>query len=211
LQIAWSQAGFYHPATNGQCERFNRTVISAITHYISDNQDNWDEMSYTATYAYNTTVKSSTGYTSFELTLARTSHSHILSPDVGFEVIPNATTKAAFRQTFLADCERLGHRAAETLKQSQQRYKKSYDAHARRRNSGIQEGDMVFVKTFVAELGLSPKLDFPASGQYVVVSQNKKTVVIKTPTGTQKVSTTQKSSSQSDPVLQYRSLKRKLA
>jgi transposase InsO family protein len=35
----------YHPTSNGQCERFNRTVINAITHYVSDNQDNWDELS----------------------------------------------------------------------------------------------------------------------------------------------------------------------
>jgi transposase InsO family protein len=56
----------YHPQTNGQCERFNRTILSTLSHYISDDQDNWDELSYTATYAYNMTVHSSTGYTPFE-------------------------------------------------------------------------------------------------------------------------------------------------
>jgi transposase InsO family protein len=137
LGVKQSFTTAYHPATNGQCERFNRTVIGAITHYISDNKDNWDELSYTATYAYNTTVQFLTGYIPFDLTLARTSHSHILSSYVGFGVMPNAATKIAFCQTFLADCERLGHRAAENLKQSQQRYKKPYDAHVRRRNLGI--------------------------------------------------------------------------
>jgi hypothetical protein len=118
----------YHPASNGQCERFNRTVLSAITHYISDNQDNWNELSYTATYAYNTTVQSSTGYTPFELTLARTSPSHVLSPGIGFGVTPSSITKAVYREKFLAECERLGHRAAENLKKSQERYKRTYDA-----------------------------------------------------------------------------------
>jgi hypothetical protein len=52
----------------------------------------------------------------------------------------------------------------------------------------IQIGDMVFVRTFVAEPGRSPKLDFPASGPYAVVSRNEKTFVIKTSSGNQRVS-----------------------
>jgi Chromo (CHRromatin Organisation MOdifier) domain len=46
----------------------------------------------------------------------------------------------------------------------------------------------VFVKTFVAEPGRSPTLDFRASCPYVVVSRNEKAFVIKTPSGTQRVS-----------------------
>jgi transposase InsO family protein len=76
----------YHPATNGQCERFNRTILNAITHYIAENQDNWDEISHIETYAYNTTVHSSTGYTPFELVLARTLPSHVLSTTIGLGV-----------------------------------------------------------------------------------------------------------------------------
>jgi transposase InsO family protein len=68
----------YHPQTNGQCERFNRTILSALSHYTSDNQDNWDELSYTATYAYNMTVHSSTGYAPFELIISRSTPSHIV-------------------------------------------------------------------------------------------------------------------------------------
>jgi transposase InsO family protein len=43
----------YPPATNGQCERYNRTIRNAITHYFAENQNNWDEISHIATYAYN--------------------------------------------------------------------------------------------------------------------------------------------------------------
>jgi hypothetical protein len=117
-------------------------------------------------------VQSSTGYTPFELTLSRTSPSHVLSTDIGFGVTPSSQTKALYRQKFLAECERLGHRVFETLTKSQERYKRTYDAHARKRNAEIQIGDMMLVRTFVAQPGRSPKLDFPASGPYVVAKHS---------------------------------------
>ena len=32
-----------HAQTNGQTERFNRTVCDCLTHYVSDNQSDWDK------------------------------------------------------------------------------------------------------------------------------------------------------------------------
>jgi transposase InsO family protein len=103
----------YHPQTNGQYERFNSTILSALSHNISDNQGGWDELSYTATYANNMTVHSSTGYTPFELTLSRSSSSHILKRDLEYGIKSRDTTKALYKQQFLADCERIGLAAKE--------------------------------------------------------------------------------------------------
>ena len=52
----------------------------------------------------------------------------------------------------------------------------------------IQVGDLVFVKTFVTEPGRSPKLEFPASGPFVVIGRDDKTFLIKTASGRQRVS-----------------------
>ena len=61
----------YHPQTNGQAERFNRTIVAAIRNYVSDSQRDWDEWLGPLTYAYNTQVHRSTGTTPFDLVLSR--------------------------------------------------------------------------------------------------------------------------------------------
>lgn len=51
----------YHPQTNGQTERFNRTILAALRTYVGENVTNWDMSAQTLTFAYNTQVHSSTG------------------------------------------------------------------------------------------------------------------------------------------------------
>jgi Integrase core domain len=45
-----------HPSTNGQVERFNQTVLKSVAHFVSEHQNDWDEIAGGATYAYNTTM-----------------------------------------------------------------------------------------------------------------------------------------------------------
>jgi Integrase zinc binding domain len=40
----------YHPSTNGQVERFNQTVLKSVTHFVSEHQDDWEEIAGVATY-----------------------------------------------------------------------------------------------------------------------------------------------------------------
>jgi transposase InsO family protein len=51
----------YHPATNGQVERFNRTLLAMLSHYVADNHE-WDKQFEPAMAAYNASVHSSTGF-----------------------------------------------------------------------------------------------------------------------------------------------------
>jgi hypothetical protein len=76
----------YNPQINGQCERFKRTVLSAMSHQFSENQDNWSELSFTATYVYNMTFQYSTGYPPFEITLSRSMASHIVKNDLEYGI-----------------------------------------------------------------------------------------------------------------------------
>ena len=57
----------YHPQTDGQTERLNRTLEEMLRTYVRYKQDNWDEYLMTAKFAYNAAKQTSTGFSPFEL------------------------------------------------------------------------------------------------------------------------------------------------
>ena len=72
----------YHPQTNGQVERFKKTLAARLRHYVAENQKDWDEFVQPLTYAYNIQVHRFTGTTPFDLVLSR-HPSVILTEPVG--------------------------------------------------------------------------------------------------------------------------------
>jgi hypothetical protein len=155
---------------------------------VSAHQDDWDEIAGVATYAYNTTIQSTTGFAPFELNLSRVPSPLILQPDIAFGGDPPLFSKAVFRQNFLRRVEKLGKAVGETVPIRQQRYKDNYDRNVQRRNTQIESGDLVYVKTFVTEPDRSPKLEFPAAGPFVVISNDVNTFLLRTRSGDQRVS-----------------------
>ena len=59
----------YHPQTNGQVERYNRTILAILRNYVNEHQDDWNRYATALTYAYNNHVHRSTGTTPFSLVL----------------------------------------------------------------------------------------------------------------------------------------------
>jgi hypothetical protein len=127
----------YHSSTNVQVERFNQTVLKSVTHFVSKRQDDWDEIAGVATYAYNTTIQSTTGFAPFGLILSRVPSPGILQPDIAFGGDPPLSSKDVFRQNFLRRVEKLGTAVGETVPIRQQRYKDNYDRNVQRRNTQI--------------------------------------------------------------------------
>jgi transposase InsO family protein len=61
----------YHPQTNGQVERLNRTIINSLRGYFERRQNDWDEYTSAITFGYNCRVHSSLNLAPFELILSR--------------------------------------------------------------------------------------------------------------------------------------------
>ena len=71
LKIKKIQSTAFHPESQGSIERSHRLLAAYLRYYVNEDQTNWDEWVPFATYAYNTTIHSATGFTSFELLFGR--------------------------------------------------------------------------------------------------------------------------------------------
>lgn len=61
----------YHPQTNGQVERFNRTLLAGLRAFVGEHPRRWHEFTSALVFAYNTQVHRSTGVAPFDLVLSR--------------------------------------------------------------------------------------------------------------------------------------------
>ena len=61
----------YHPQTNGQVERFNRLIATALTAFVNETQTDWDDFLEFIAFAYRTSVCESIGDTPFHLVCGR--------------------------------------------------------------------------------------------------------------------------------------------
>jgi hypothetical protein len=52
-------------------ERYNRTIFNSLRGYMSERQNDWDEITTVLTFGYNCRIHSSLGYAPFELVLSR--------------------------------------------------------------------------------------------------------------------------------------------
>ena len=69
----------YRPQCNGHVERFNDTLVTALTMYVKKNQDRWDDYLSSILFAYRTSSNSTTEETPFMLLYGREC---TLAPDV---------------------------------------------------------------------------------------------------------------------------------
>ena len=173
----------YHPQTNGQAERFNRTIIAAIRNYVSDSQRDWDEWLGPLTYAYNTQVHRSTGTTPFDLVLSRHPPPLFVEQDM-LEHRPHEHARdrrARLSQAKLEFLHRLSDvmaKARTNLAKTQRRYKKNFDARIRARLKDLQPGSFVYREVPVHPEGVNPKLASPVDGPFRVIANDWPTIVI---------------------------------
>jgi hypothetical protein len=137
-RLAMSTA--YHPQTDGQTERANRTLEDMLRAYVSYRQDDWDEHLTAAEIAYNNSVQASTGFSPFFLNYGQ--HPNLpLSVAVQPANQSNNQSAADMLADLYADIEQ----ATLNLKQAQQRQATYANQH--RREVEFKVGDKVLLST----------------------------------------------------------------
>eukprot|EP00253_Pinus_taeda_P030142 PITA_30142 len=68
----------YHPQANGQVEVTNRDLEEILTKVVGSSRKDWENRLVEATWAYNTTWKTTTGFTPYELRMQALLHSEVV-------------------------------------------------------------------------------------------------------------------------------------
>jgi len=137
-RVALSTA--FHPQTDGQTERMNRTLEQLLRMYIGPRMDDWDECLGPAEFAVNNAVNDSTKFTPFFLNTGRhpVVPASLVRSGGGAGQVPSA-------QAFVDRLERLRAAAKQNLaaaRQSQKAY-----ADGKRRDVHFAVGDRVLLST----------------------------------------------------------------
>ncbi len=158
----------YHPQTNGQVERFNRTLIQMVGTLDKLKKRDWKTHLPGLVHAYNSTRNSSTGFSPYYLMFGRQPR---LPVDLVFG-LRSSPTEAEFlpRNQFvkqLRDRMKWAFQQATKARQKrQERAKRTYDRRVR--GGSLRVGDIVLVRQ-MAFTGPHKIKDRWESDEYVVI------------------------------------------
>ena len=179
LAICKTRTNPYRPQSDGQVERFNRTLIQVLKPLVNNEMDDWDEQCEFVVHAYNSTVHASTGCSPNLLVFGE---DLIMPADLVFGVAGIDTTipcqvmfVEALRDQFKSAYEMVRNE----LEKSASWQKLGYDVNLKPRFFRV--GDEVLrLHDPLQQLKLSPNWDGPFT---VVRIVSESTVVIKSKIG----------------------------
>jgi hypothetical protein len=131
----------FHPQTDGQSERENRTLGVAVRSFVKDDQTDWDEHLPLLELAMNSAVQSSTGVSPFMMMHGREA---VLPVDVQFQT-PLATSPNPAVEELHGRMRKVWEKATRSIEQAKARQKKA--ANSKRRAAEYQVGDEVLLST----------------------------------------------------------------
>jgi hypothetical protein len=113
----------FHPETDGQSERMNRTLEQMLRSYVNYKVNDWDEYLVSCEIAYNNSIQSSSGYSPFYLNCGY--HMRLPSPISVVDINRSSTNQSA---------NEMVQRMNETLQLAKQHLKKAQDSQTKYAN-----------------------------------------------------------------------------
>jgi len=158
----------YHPQSDGMVERFNRTLEAQLSKFADHNQKDWDLHIPFLLMAYRSAIHDTTGCSPVKLMMGRELK---LPIDLIFgrpeEEPPQTVTDYA--NMLHERLERVHHFAHDHLQLMSNKMKQRYDPLLE--CQPFQAGDAVWLHNPLRKKGLSPKLQRPWQGPYIVTKR----------------------------------------
>jgi hypothetical protein len=157
----------YHPQSNGLTEKANHTLANMISMYVSEDHKNWDDILPFVTFAYNSSVQETTGYSPYFLLYGK-------EPTTLLESLINypegePRNYDEYIENLISLKEKTRKLVIENINQRASRMKAFYDAKHKDVKYKIGELVAMFIPT--RRVGRSEKLIRQYFGPYVIKDQ----------------------------------------
>lgn len=168
----------YHPQTQGQVKRYNRTIVNQLKVYVEEHQDRWDELVSILSLAYNSRPQKNTGVAPLEFVVPDRVRTMSLErlPASPYPSTGAPKTAKDWREYQRARIRNLVYKVRLALAASQRRYKRAYDARVHEVNKAIEVGDWVYLDSFADKA--RKKLDPTVTGLHKVVGRGERTFTV---------------------------------
>jgi hypothetical protein len=159
----------YYLQANGQVEAINKVLITMLRRIIGIHKTSWHTMLFSALWAYRTSVKSSMGFTPFQLVYGIEAilpiECEIPSLKLVVELLPNTSAEEE-RLLYLMQLDEARRDATLVIETQKKCVKAQYDKHVKPRV--FSEGDLVLLYEQDRDLLGAGKFEAMWRGPYIV-------------------------------------------
>ena len=151
----------YHPQSNAQCERQNRTIIKYLKTILDGKTLDWEKALITCQFSFNTQTHSSTDYTPYYFR-------HFITPNIPIK--PNKMENSYYENWTTEALNRLKSswvKVAENLEKAKKNQEKGYNKSTTER--AFKAKDLVYVRVLKKGMGINNKFVPQWRGPFEIV------------------------------------------